>query len=298
MFNLRLFNLIGTLLVSVLSAVGCSELLKSDYDSTDQSSETLWEPDAKDKIKVTVNARSGKKNGEIPEILRPGMWFRGSDLYQFSRYENDLALTGAVHQYTLNPMAWTNCQANDLPDNLLNEQLINECKAAYLEVLKEWFAPGTVLRTQFDLHKKQNSHISINLVSSWYMPRWLSRYNFRPISDPICKAKTAKRGYFFDTNNDGIKEEFCDTYLITHTDQGFNIGGNTIPRNWSDWRELVRITAEFYYKNLGVENLSFQVGHEPDKDFLVPRASFLSSILQRPPRSAWPIPRLRLGDWD
>jgi len=205
---------------------------------------------------VNVEIDAGKQTGELPEIFKAGMWVVDSGestRYIFDKFADENAMGIMQFQF-------------DVETNpLLYSESLKDYKIKLIELTK----PGTELRHQLDNVKESKAHISMGLGGgTWFMPRWLSAYNYKPTGDPVCNGQPS-------IVQDG--KNVCDAYSIIFAElYGYNIGGNTYPNDWNAWKDVVQFTAKYYYedefndkdlgkvKGLGIKELSFWFGHEPD----------------------------------
>ncbi|MBI2101055.1 hypothetical protein HYT53_00410 [Candidatus Woesearchaeota archaeon] len=208
---------------------------------------------------VDVNINAGRHIGELPATFKAGMWVVDSEegtRYIFDKFASENAM--GVMQF----------QFNVETNPLLYSESLKDYKLRLMELTK----PGTELRHQLDKAREGKAHVSMGLGGgTWFMPRWLSAYNYRPIDDPVCNGQAS-------IMQDG--KTVCDAYSVIFTElYGYNIGGNTYPNDWNAWKEVVQFTAKYYYedefndkdlgnvKGLGIRDLSFWFGHEPDWGF-------------------------------
>ena len=217
------------------------------------------EPELPPKGLINVNVNAGKQIGELPEMFKAGMWVVDSTegtSYIFDKFAGENAMGIMQFQFGVET----------------NPLLYSESLKDYKQRLIELTKPGTILRNQLDKAKENKAHISMGLGGgTWFMPRWLSAYNYRAIDDPVCNGQPS------EIQNG---KTVCDAYSIIFAElYGYNIGGNTYPNDWNAWKEVVQFTAKYYYedeftdqdvgkiKGFGIKDLSFWFGHEPDWGF-------------------------------
>lgn len=222
-------------------------ILLSFFFFSGQSS-AFWFDGEKAEVSIDVSGAAE----ELPETYKAGMWMFSEPEYIFNKFADDNAM--GVVQFDINPLVWS----KDLKD--------------YKKLMIEWTKEGTSLRKQLDRYKREGNHVSIGIVGATsIMPRWLSSYDMRPAGDPVCQGQMV-------VVKDG--RQYCDAYSITFTDlYGYTIGANTLPRDWKIWKEVVQFAARYYHEEiftdldigrvngLGMKNISFWLGHEPDWDF-------------------------------